>query len=212
MDKKYLENDKLIEKIKVTRSSTIYWYTEENNQYRVRVTIYNREVYNRVLDEKHYEIYRYFINERVKYLIDGDILYKDYNMILIDNTMYQVIDQTSHFKEMLRMLIPVEGEYYCNVSDNLFDLILGCTLRTGEVFDEHDLVLHNGIFYSSGQVICSIRDFERDGIDYEMFDLIYGFNQEQIEYLNSKVIEVLKYNKIERYITHEIVMNIDRCY
>ena len=70
MDKKYLENDKLIEKIKVTRSSTIYWYTEENNQYRVRVTIYNREVYNKVLDEKHYEIYRYFINENTIFQIE----------------------------------------------------------------------------------------------------------------------------------------------
>ena len=97
MDKKYLENNKLIEKIKITRSSTIYWYAEENEQYRVRVMVYNREVYNKVLDEKHYKIYRHFINERVNYLIEGDILYKDYDMILIDNTMYQVFDLTSHF-------------------------------------------------------------------------------------------------------------------
>jgi hypothetical protein len=212
MDKKYLENNKLIEKIKITRSSTIYWYTEENNQYRVRVTIYNREVYNKVLDEKHYKIYRHFINERVNYLIEGDILYKDYNMILIDNTMYQVIDLSSHFKEMLRMLIPVEGEYYYNVSENIFDLVLDCTLRTGEIFDDQDLVFHNGVFYSSGNVICSIRDFERDGIDYEIHDLIYGLNQEQLDYLNMKVIEVLGFNKISRYISREIIINIDRCY
>lgn len=208
MDKKYLENDKLIEKIKVTRSSTIYWYTEENNQYRVRVTIYNREVYNRVLDEKHYEIYRYFINERVKYLIDGDILYKDYNMILIDNTMYQVIDQTSHFKEMLRMLIPVEGEYYYNVSDNIFDLVLGCTLRTGEVFDEHDLVFHNGVFYNSGQVICSIRDFDRVGIDYEPFDLLHGLTMEQSDYLFQACYFKLDVIKIKNYVTNSVNIKI----
>lgn len=208
MDKKYLENNKLIEKIKVTRSSTIYWYTEENNQYRVRVTIYNREVYNKVLDEKHYEIYRYFINERVKYLIDGDILYKDYNMILIDNTMYQVIDQTSHFKEMLRMLIPVEGEYYYNVSDNIFDLVLGCTLRTGEVFDEHDLVLHNGVFYSSGQVICSIRDFDRVGIDYEPFDLLHGLTMEQSDYLFQACYFKLDVIKIKNYVTNSVNIKI----
>ena len=208
MDKKYLENNKLIEKIKVTRSSTIYWYTEENNQYRVRVTIYNREVYNKVLDEKHYEIYRYFINERVKYLIDGDILYKDYNMILIDNTMYQVIDQTTHFKEMLRMLIPVEGEYYYNVSDNIFDLVLGCTLRTGEVFDEHDLVLHNGVFYSSGQVICSIRDFDRVGIDYEPFDLLHGLTMEQSDYLFQACYFKLDVIKIKNYVTNSVNIKI----
>ena len=208
MDKKYLENNKLIEKIKVTRSSTIYWYTEENNQYRVRVTIYKREVYNKVRDEKHYEIYRYFINERVKYLIDGDILYKDYNMILIDNTMYQVIDQTSHFKEMLRMLIPVEGEYYYNVSDNIFDLVLGCTLRTGEVFDEHDLVLHNGVFYSSGQVICSIRDFDRVGIDYEPFDLLHGLTMEQSDYLFQACYFKLDVIKIKNYVTNSVNIKI----
>lgn len=208
MDKKYLENNKLIEKIKVTRSSTIYWYTEENNQYRVRVTIYNREVYNKVLDEKHYEIYRYFINERVKYLIDGDILYKDYNMILIDNTMYQVIDQTSHFKEMLRMLIPVEGEYYYNVSDNIFDLVLGCTLRTGEVFDEHDLVFHNGVFYNSGQVICSIRDFDRVGIDYEPFDLLHGLTMEQSDYLFQACYFKLDVIKIKNYVTNSVNIKI----
>lgn len=208
MDKKYLENDKLIEKIKVTRSSTIYWYTEENNQYRVRVTIYNREVYNKVLDEKHYKIYKHFIDERVKYLIDGDILYKDYNMILIDNTMYQVIDQTSHFKEMLRMLIPIEGEYYYNVSDNIFDLVLGCTLRTGEVFDEYDLVFHNGVFYSNGQVICSIRDFDRVGIDYEPFDLLHGLTMEQSDYLFQACYFKLDVIKIKNYVTNSINIKI----
>ena len=208
MDKKYLENNKLIEKIKITRSSTIYWYTEDNNQYRVRVTIYNREVYNKVLDEKHYKIYRHFINERVNYLIEGDILYKDYDMILIDNTMYQVIDLSSHFKEMLRMLIPVEGEYYYNVSENIFDLVLDCTLRTGEVFDDQDLVFHNGLFYSSGNVICSIRDFDRVGIDYEPFDLLYGLSVEQSDYLFQACYYKLDAIKIKNYVTNAVNIKI----
>lgn len=208
MDKKYLENNKLIEKIKITRSSTIYWYAEENEQYRVRVMVYNREVYNRVLDEKHYKIYRHFINERVNYLIEGDILYKDYNMILIDNTMYQVIDLTSHFKEMLRMLIPVEGEYYYNVSENIFDLVLDCTLRTGEVFDDQDLVFHNGVFYSSGQVICSIRDFDRVGIDYEPFDLLHGLTMEQSDYLFQACYFKLDVIKIKNYVTNSVNIKI----
>ena len=208
MDKKYLENNKLIEKIKITRSSTIYWYAEENEQYRVRVMVYNREVYNKVLDEKHYKIYRHFINERVNYLIEGDILYKDYDMILIDNTMYQVIDLTSHFKEMLRMLIPVEGEYYYNVSENIFDLVLDCTLRTGEVFDDQDLVFHNGVFYSSGQVICSIRDFDRDGIDYEPFDLLHGLTMEQSDYLFQACYFKLDVIKIKNYVTNSVNIKI----
>lgn len=208
MDKKYLENNKLIEKIKITRSSTIYWYAEENEQYRVRVMVYNREVYNKVLDEKHYKIYRHFINERVNYLIEGDILYKDYNMILIDNTMYQVIDLTSHFKEMLRMLIPVEGEYYYNVSENIFDLVLDCTLRTGEVFDDQDLVFHNGVFYSSGQVICSIRDFDRVGIDYEPFDLLHGLTMEQNDYLFQACYFKLDAIKIKNYVTNSVNIKI----
>ena len=208
MDKKYLENNKLIEKIKITRSSTIYWYAEDNNQYRVRVTIYNREVYNKVLDEKHYKIYRHFINERVNYLIEGDILYKDYNMILIDNTMYQVIDLTSHFKEMLRMLVPVEGEYYYNVSENIFDLVLDSTLRTGEVFDDQDLVFHNGVFYSSGNVICSIRDFDRVGIDYEPFDLLHGLTMEQNDYLFQACYFKLDVIKIKNYVTNSVNIKI----
>lgn len=208
MDKKYLENNKLIEKIKITRSSTIYWYAEENEQYRVRVMVYNREVYNKVLDEKHYKIYRHFINERVNYLIEGDILYKDYDMILIDNTMYQVIDLTSHFKEMLRMLIPVEGEYYYNVSENIFDLVLDCTLRTGEVFDDQDLVFHNGVFYSSGQVICSIRDFDRVGIDYEPFDLLHGLTMEQSDYLFQACYFKLDVIKIKNYVTNSVNIKI----
>ena len=138
MDKKYLENDKLIIKIKVSKNATIYWYKEENDNYRVRVLLYNREIYNKVLDNKHYKIYYEYINERIKYLTEGNILYKDYTMILLDNTMYQVIDNTSHFKELNRILIPVEGEYYYNISDNIFDLVLDCTLRTGEVFVEYD--------------------------------------------------------------------------
>ena len=208
MDKKYLENDKLIEKIKVTRSSTIYWYTEENNQYRVRVTIYNREVYNRVLDKKHYEIYRYYINERVKYLIEEDILNKEYTMILLDNTMYQVIDKTSHFKELNRMLIPVEGEYYYEVDKNIFDLVLGCTIRTGEVFNEEDLVYHNGVFYTDGRVLCSIRDFDRVGIDYEPFDLLYGLTVEQSDYLFYVCYYNLDVIRIKNYVTNSVNIKI----
>lgn len=212
MDKKYLENDRMIEKIRVTRSSTIYWYTEENNQYRVRVTIYNREVYNKVLDEKHYKIYHHYINERVKYLIDEDILYKDYSMILIDNTMYESLDRSAHFKEFTRLIIPIEGEYYCNLNDTVFDLVLDCTLRTGEIYDDFDLVYHHGIFYNSRHVICSIRDFERDGIEFDGDDLMLGLTSEQLEYLMERVTEVVGYNKVHQYITHEIILNIDRCF
>ena len=212
MDKKYLENDKLIIKIKVSKNVTIYWYKEENDNYRVRVLLYNREIYNKVLDNKHYKIYYEYINERIKYLTEGNILYKDYTMILLDNTMYQVIDNTSHFKELNRILIPVEGEYYYNISDNIFDLVLDCTLRTGEVFDEYDLVFHNGLFYNSGNVICSIRDFEYEYIDYEVFDLMHGLNKEQFEFIKSKIIEVIGYNKVKRYITHDVAIVIDRWY
>lgn len=212
MDEKYLENDKLIIKIKVSKIVTIYWYKEENDNYRVRVLLYNREIYNRVLDNKHYKIYYEYINERIKYLTEGNILYKDYTMILLDNTMYQVIDTTSHFKELNRILIPVEGEYYYNISDNIFDLVLDCTLRTGEVFDDYDLVFHNGLFYNNGQVVCSIRDFEYEDIDYEVFDLIQGLNKEQFEFIKSKVIDVVGYNKVKRYVTHDISIIIDRWY
>ena len=203
MDKKYLENNDLIEKIKINRFTTIYWYND-NGQYRVKVMVYNREVYNKILDDKHYRIYHEYINERVKYLLDSEILNKKYNMILLDNTMYQVIDGDAHHKELLRVLIPVDGAYYYNISDNLFDLVLDSTIRTGEVFDETDLVYHNGVFYNNGYKIKSIRDFERDGIEYETSDLLYGLTKEQYEYL------LFPYNKIKNYVTSEVILKIDR--
>lgn len=208
MDTKYLENNKLIEKIKVDRTTTIYWYAEENENYRVRVMLFNREIYNRVLDNKHYKIYYNYINERVNYLIEGEILNKEYSMILLDNTMYQVIDKISHFKELNRILIPIEGEYYYNISDNVFDLVLGCTIRTGEIFDENDLVYHNGIFYTDGKVLCSIRDFDRVGIDYEPFDLLHGLTMEQSDYLFQACYFKLDVIKIKNYVTNSVNIKI----
>lgn len=205
MDRKYLENDKMIEKTIVNRCSTIYWY-RYGEQYKIKVMLYNREIYNKTLDKKHYKIYHEYINERVKYLIDEDILNKDYSMILLDNTMYTVIDRCSHHKELMRILVPVEGEYYNNINDNIFDLVLDSSLRTGEVFDESDLVYHNGVFYNDGNRIKSIRDFEREGVDYELEDLQYGLNNEQLDSL------LFPYNKIENYVTKEVVLNIDRWY
>lgn len=208
MDTKYLENNELIEKIKVDRTTTIYWYAEENENYRVRVMLFNREIYNRVLDNKHYKIYYNYINERVKYLIEGEILNKEYSMILLDNTMYQVIDKISHFKELNRILIPIEGEYYYNISDNVFDLVLGCTIRTGEIFDENDLVYHNGIFYTDGKVLCSIRDFDRVGIEYEPFDLLQGLTMEQSDYLFQACYFKLDVIKIKNYVTNSVNIKI----
>lgn len=208
MDTKYLENNELIEKIKVDRTTTIYWYAEENENYRVRVMLFNREIYNRVLDNKHYKIYYNYINERVNYLIEGEILNKEYSMILLDNTMYQVIDKISHFKELNRILIPIEGEYYYNISDNVFDLVLGCTIRTGEIFDENDLVYHNGIFYTDGKVLCSIRDFDRVGIDYEPFDLLHGLTMEQSDYLFQACYFKLDVIKIKNYVTNSVNIKI----
>ena len=109
---------------------------------------------------------------------------------------------------MTRMLIPVEGEYYYNVSENIFDLVLDCTLRTGEVFDDQDLVFHNGVFYSCGQVICSIRDFDRVGIDYEPFDLLHGLTMEQSDYLFQACYFKLDVIKIKNYVTNSVNIKI----
>ena len=53
MDRGYLENNKLFSKDKINNKTTIYWYNEPNDQFRVIVMLYNREVYNKVLDSKH---------------------------------------------------------------------------------------------------------------------------------------------------------------
>lgn len=204
---------KLIEHVQIDRRTVLEWYYSASyNQYKVQVRLYNREVYTKVLDSKHYKIYHNYINERVRYLMDADVLNKEYSMILLDNTMYEVIDKTAHFKEFVRILIPVEGEYYYDIENNIFDLVLDCTIRTGEVFDEHDLVFHNGLFYLDGKVISSIREFEHDDICYEVFDLMHGLNEEQIEYLKEQAIHTLGYNKIEKYVTKKVSLNIDRCY
>ena len=67
----------------INRKLSIEWFYDiESNQYRVIAKVYNREIYNKVLDKKHYEIYHKYINERIKYLIDEGILNKEYDMIL----------------------------------------------------------------------------------------------------------------------------------
>lgn len=193
------------------RTYSIEWFYGLNNyqaNYKVQVTLFNRVIYTKILDKKHYTIYFDYINERVKYLIEEDILNKDYNMILLDNTMYRVIDETENNRRLLRALIPIEAINFHDIENQLFDLVLDCTLRTGEVFDETDLVYHNGIFYNNGMVIGDIRDFDRDGIEYERYDLLNGLSKEQKDYLFYKIYYNAEYNKIKNYITKHVNIKI----
>lgn len=196
----------LLEKIKINRFTSIYWYCNgDADEYQVKVMLYNREVYNKRLDKKHFLIYYNFINERVKFLIKGEILHKEYSMILLDGMMYRTLDNGfSHFKEFTRILEPIGDDIYDDIPKR-FDLIIDSTLRTGEVYDKEDLVYHNGVFYHDGNIIGSIKDFERDGVEYEKFDLLQGINEEQLKYLGV-------YNKkfIKNYATRDTYVNIDR--
>lgn len=200
----------MIEEIRINRSSVIRWfYDEEHDDYTVIANVYNREIYRKRLDKKHYNIFHNYINERIKYLIGEGILYKDYSMILLDNTMYKVIDHF-HFMELARFLVPVDGLEEFNLEDNLFDIVLDSTVRTGEIFDETDLVYHNGLFYYDCNVIGSIRDFKRDGIEFEIYDLMNGLTEEQKDYLFYKIYCNNECNKIKNYVTKNVKLKIDR--
>lgn len=197
------------ENIRIDRTSYIEWlYDREFDQFKVIARKYNREIYVKKLDEKHYKIYRSYINERLKYLIGEGILNKDYSMILLDNTIYKVLDHF-HFMELVRVLTPVDSIEFDDIREGFFDIVLDATLRTGEVFGETDLVFHNGIFYNDGNIVKTIRDFKRDGIEYEQWDLLNGLTKEQLEYL----LHDYEYRGyVKNYITKDVNLNIDRWY
>ena len=199
---------KSIEKIRINRSAFIEWfYNDTKDEYGVLVKKYNREIYNKVLDKKHYEIYHNYINERVKYLVGEEILNYEYTMILLDNTMYKVLDRF-HFMDLMKILTPVNSIDIYTIQDNLFDLVLDATLKTGEAYKETDLVFHNGVFYNNGNRVKTISDFERDGIDFEVWDLMNGITKEQLDYL----VHDYYSRDFERYITKDVCLNIDRWY
>ena len=196
----------MIEEVRINRSSVIRWY-KEDDEYRVVVKVYNREIYNKKLDRKHYEIYHHYVNERVKYLIGEGILDREYSMILLDGTMHKVVDNF-HFMELSRFLVPVGGLEMIEYKDNMVDLVLDATLRTGEIFEETDLVFHNGVFYNDGNVVKTVYDLETSGVEYNLFDLMQGITREQLNYLVWDY-----YSKdFQRYITKDVCLNIDRWY
>ncbi len=196
------------EEIRINRNSVIHWfYNEEFDTHTVIVKVYNREVYRKLLDRKHYEIYHNYINERVKYLIGEGILDREYSMILLDGTMYKVVDHF-HFMELMRFLVPVGGLEMINYKDNMVDLVLDATLRTGEIFEETDLVFHNGVFYNDGNVVKTVYDLETSGVEYSLFDLMQGITREQLNYLVWDYFS----KDFRRYITKDVCLNIDRWY
>jgi hypothetical protein len=197
------------ENIRINRTAYIEWlYDREFEQFKVIARKYNRDIYVKKLDEKHYKIYRSYINERLKYLIGEEILDKDYSMILLDNTMYKVLDHF-HFMELVRVLTPVDSIEFDDIREGFFDIVLDATLRTGEVFGETDLVFHNGIFYNDGNIVKTIRDFKRDGIEYEQWDLLNGLTKEQLRYL----LDDYEYRGfVKKYVTKDVNLNIDRWY
>lgn len=197
------------EHIRINRSAYIEWlYDREFEQFKVIARKYNREIYVKKLDQKHYKIYRSYINERLKYLIGEEILDKEYSMILLDNTMYKVLDHF-HFMELVRVLTPVDSIEFDDIREGFFDIVLDATLRTGEVFGETDLVFHNGIFYNDGNIVKTIRDFKRDGIEYEQWDLLNGLTKEQLGYL----LDDYEYRGfVTNYVTKDVNLNIDRWY
>ena len=92
--------------------------------------------------------------------------------------------------------------------DNMVDLVLDATLRTGEIFEETDLVFHNGVFYNDGNVVKTVYDLETSGVEYNLFDLMQGITREQLNYLVWDY-----YSKdFQRYITKDVYLNIDRWY
>lgn len=203
----YLEH-KLMNKIKVDKTASIYWY-KDGEEYRVKVMKYNREIYNKVLDRKHYLIYYNFINERVNYLLTAGILNKEYTMILLDGTIYKTLDNGfCHFMELTRSLVPVDAVDTWDIKEKRFDLILDCTLRTGEVYEETDLVYHNGTFYNNGYRLKDIHDMDRDGVEYEKVELLYGINEEQLSYL----VADYRSRDFENYITDKVKLPIVRWY
>ena len=194
----------------VNKNLNIKWfYEQETNEYIVIAHVFNREVYRKRLDRKHYEIYHYYINERINYLLGEGILNKEYDMILIDNTMYRVLDHF-HFMELSRFITPVDSHEGYEFKENIFDLVLDATIRTGEIFDETDLVYHNGNFYNKGINIGSIKDFDRDGIEYEPYDLLNGLTEEQIDYLFYKMYYMLDCTRVKNYVTKNVNIKIDR--
>ena len=197
------------EYIRINRSAYIEWlYDREFEQFKVIARKYNREIYVKKLDQKHYKIYRSYINERLKYLIGEEILDKEYSMILLDNTMYKVLDHF-HFMELVRVLTPVDSIEFDDIREGFFDIVLDATLRTGEVFGETDLVFHNGIFYNDGNIVKTIRDFKRDGIEYEQWVLLNGLTKEQLGYL----LDDYEYRGfVTNYVTKDVNLNIDRWY
>ena len=198
----------LIDEIRINRNSVINWYYDEKyNEYKVIAKVYNREIYSKKLDRKHYNIYRNYIDERIKYLIGEDILNKEYSMILLDNTMYKVVDNF-HFMELTRFLVPVGGLELCKLKDCAFDLVLDATLRTGEIYSETDLVYHNGIFYNNGNRIKTVDEMKRDGVEFTEYDLMNGITKKQLEYLVCDYYS----RDFEKYITKDVCLNIDRWY
>ena len=199
---------KSIEKIKIDRTAFIEWfYNDSKDEYGVCVKKYNRTIYNKVLDKKHYNIYHNFINERVKFLIKGEVFSHEYCMILLDNTLYNVLDKF-HFMELHRFLVPVDSLEEYRTEDNLFDIVLDATVRTGEIFDETDLLFHHGRFYNNQKQICSIYDFTRDGIEFEYYDLLNGLNGEQLNYILDRIYYSDSCNYIVNYVTKDVKLKI----
>lgn len=199
---------KSIEKVKIDRTAFIEWfYNDSMDEYGVMVKKYNREIYNKVLDKRHYNIYHNYVNERVEYLIRNEIFSHEYCMILLDNTLYNVLDRF-HFMDLQRLLVPVDGLEEYQFKDNVFDIVLDATIRTGEIFDKTDLVFHQGRFYNNQKQICSINDFKREGIEFEYYDLLNGLNDEQLGYIMYRVYYALDCNYIKNYVTKDVKLKI----
>lgn len=133
--------------------------------------IYNEEYY-----EHEYSIYKEYIEERVKILLqDCGKLHKPYIMFELGNRMYKLddLDYTNNHRKLTRCALPID--YY--EDDNIkFDLLITGGLYDFFTYQQDVLVYRFGSFYLNGELIGTYEDINNE-FDLSMVDLEFAYGK-----------------------------------
>lgn len=172
-----------IEIYKIDNKHKVTFNQVSDDHYKVEIYCYNRQIYGKTLNDKFYKIYKNYIIERLKVIVEYDLLTEEFDIVEIGNRLFKVVDSPyTHYKELIRTVQPLDYD-----SDPItVDFILDCSMNDIITYPKDSLIYKFGNFYGDNKLLCSLKEL----IDNEVISSDIGLDSnvpiEVLNYISSK--------------------------
>lgn len=194
-----------IEIYNIDKKHKVTFNQMNKDSYKVEIYCFNRKIYGKTLNRKFYEIYKKYIVERLKVIVEYELLTEEFDIIEYGNRLFKVVDSPyTHYKELIRDIQPLDYE-----SDPItVDFILDCSMNDIITYPKGGLIYKYGKFYGSGKLLCSLKELIDNNVIESDLGLDSSVPKEVLDYISSKYY----FKDFEYYITDTTKIDLEKWY